>query len=34
MIYSQLSAGMPLIDIMVAANRFFTHKHIGKSTPP
>jgi phosphoserine phosphatase RsbU/P len=30
MIYSQLSAGMPLIDIVVAANRFFTHKHIGE----
>ena len=30
MIYSQLSAGMPLIDIVVAANRFFTHKHLGE----
>jgi serine phosphatase RsbU (regulator of sigma subunit) len=30
MIYSQLSAGMPLIDIVLAANRFFTHKHIGE----
>jgi phosphoserine phosphatase RsbU/P len=30
MIYSQLSAGMPLIDIVTAANRFFTHKHIGE----
>jgi len=30
MIYSQLTAGMPLIDIVVAANRFFTHKHIGE----
>ncbi len=30
MIYSQLLAGMPLIDIVVAANRFFTHKHIGE----
>ena len=30
MIYSQLIAGMPLIDIVVAANRFFTHKHIGE----
>ena len=30
MIYSQLTAGMPLTDIVVAANRFFTHKHIGE----
>src|ERR1700676_1307810 len=30
MIYSQLTAGIPLIDIVVAANRFFTHKHIGE----
>ena len=30
MIYSQLSAGMPLIDIVTTANRFFTHKHIGE----
>src|SRR5438477_2140058 len=30
MIYSQLSAGMPLLDIVTAANRFFTHKHIGE----
>jgi phosphoserine phosphatase RsbU/P len=30
MIYSQLSAGMPLIDIVTAANRYFTHKHIGE----
>jgi phosphoserine phosphatase RsbU/P len=30
MIFSQLTAGMPLIDIVVAANRFFTHKHIGE----
>ena len=30
MIYSQLTAGMPLIEIVVAANRFFTHKHIGE----
>jgi sigma-B regulation protein RsbU (phosphoserine phosphatase) len=30
MIYSQLTAGMPLIDIVFAANCFFTHKHIGE----
>src|SRR6184192_1113192 len=30
MIYSQLTAGMPLLDIVTAANRFFTHKHIGE----
>ena len=30
MIYSQLTAGMPLIEIVVAVNRFFTHKHIGE----
>ncbi|HYM07103.1 MAG TPA: SpoIIE family protein phosphatase [Terriglobales bacterium] len=30
MIFSQLTAGRPLIDIVVAANRFFTHKHIGE----
>jgi phosphoserine phosphatase RsbU/P len=30
MIYSQLTAGMPLKDIVTAANRFFTHKHIGE----
>jgi serine phosphatase RsbU (regulator of sigma subunit) len=30
MIYSQLSAGMPLVDIVTAVNRFFTHKHIGE----
>src|SRR5438552_11051549 len=30
MIYSQLTAGMPLIEIVTAANRFFTHKHIGE----
>ena len=30
MIYSQLPAGMPLNEIVVAANRFFTHKHIGE----
>src|SRR6266446_2255796 len=28
MIYSQLLAGMPLKEIVAAANRFFTHKHI------
>ena len=30
MIYSQLSAGMPLCDIVAAVNRFFTQKHIGE----
>src|SRR5580704_12816758 len=30
MVYSQLTAGMPLTEIVVAANRFFTHKHIGE----
>ena len=30
MIYSQLTAGMPLIEIVAAVNRFFTHKHIGE----
>src|SRR5437762_5610226 len=30
MIYSQLSAGMPLCDIVTAVNRFFTQKHIGE----
>jgi phosphoserine phosphatase RsbU/P len=30
MIYSQLTAGMPLTEIVAAANRFFTHKHIGE----
>src|SRR5262249_1253897 len=30
MIYSQLTAGMPLTDIVSAVNRFFTHKHIGE----
>jgi phosphoserine phosphatase RsbU/P len=30
MIYSQLAAGMPLTEIVTAANRFFTHKHIGE----
>ncbi|MBS1849739.1 MAG: SpoIIE family protein phosphatase [Acidobacteria bacterium] len=30
MIYSQLSAGMGLTDIVSAVNRFFTHKHIGE----
>jgi serine phosphatase RsbU (regulator of sigma subunit) len=30
MIYSQLSAGTPLKEIVAAANRFFTHKHIGE----
>jgi sigma-B regulation protein RsbU (phosphoserine phosphatase) len=30
MIYSQLTAGMPLPEIVAAANRYFTHKHIGE----
>jgi phosphoserine phosphatase RsbU/P len=30
MIYSQLSAGMPLQEIVTTVNRFFTHKHIGE----
>jgi sigma-B regulation protein RsbU (phosphoserine phosphatase) len=30
MIYSQLTARMPLTEIVTAANRFFTHKHIGE----
>jgi len=30
MIYSQLAAGMPLVDIVTAVNHFFTHKHIGE----
>jgi phosphoserine phosphatase RsbU/P len=30
MIYSQLAAGMPLVDIVTAVNSFFTHKHIGE----
>jgi sigma-B regulation protein RsbU (phosphoserine phosphatase) len=30
MIYSQLTARMPLIEIVSAVNRFFTHKHIGE----
>jgi len=30
MIYSQLSAGMQLIDIVTAVNRYFTHKEIGE----
>ena len=30
MVYSQLTAGMPLTEIVIAANRFFTHKHIGE----
>jgi serine phosphatase RsbU (regulator of sigma subunit) len=30
MIYSQLSAGMGLTEIVTAVNRFFTHKHIGE----
>lgn len=30
MIYSQLTAGMGLTDLVTAVNRFFTHKHIGE----
>jgi phosphoserine phosphatase RsbU/P len=30
MIYSELSAGMPLREIVTTVNRFFTHKHIGE----
>jgi sigma-B regulation protein RsbU (phosphoserine phosphatase) len=30
MIHSQLLAGMPLKEIVAAANRFFTHKHISE----
>lgn len=30
MIYSQVSAGTPLKEIVAAANSFFTHKHIGE----
>ena len=30
MIYSQLTARMPLVEIVSAVNRFFTHKHIGE----
>jgi len=30
MIYSQLTAGIPLKGIVAAANSFFTHKHIGE----
>ncbi|MGB7583405.1 MAG: SpoIIE family protein phosphatase [Terriglobales bacterium] len=30
MIYSQLTAGMPLTEIVTAVNRFFTAKHIGE----
>ncbi len=30
MIYSQLMAGMNLIDIVTAVNRYFTHKEIGE----
>jgi len=30
MVYSQLTAGMPLTDIVSFVNRFFTHKHIGE----
>src|SRR5579872_2895778 len=30
MIYSQLVAGMPIVEIVTGVNRFFTHKHIGE----
>jgi serine phosphatase RsbU (regulator of sigma subunit) len=30
MVYSHLSARMPLVQIMAAVNRFFTQKHIGE----
>ena len=30
MIYSQLSAGMNLVDIVTAVNHYFTHKEIGE----
>ena len=30
MIYSQLTAGMPLTEIVTAVNRFFTDKNIGE----
>jgi len=30
MIYSQLTARMPLTEVVAAVNRFFTHKHIGE----
>lgn len=30
MVYSHLSAHMPLVEIMAAVNRFFTQKHIGE----
>src|ERR1700739_4759094 len=30
MIYSHLTARMPLVEIVSAVNRFFTHKHIGE----
>ena len=30
MVYSHLTAGMPLTDIVMALNRFFTNKHIGE----
>ncbi len=30
MIYSQLIAGMPLVEIVTGVNRFFTDKHIGE----
>ncbi|HUK26089.1 MAG TPA: SpoIIE family protein phosphatase [Terriglobales bacterium] len=30
MIFSQLSAGMELTEIVAGVNRFFTHKHIGE----
>src|SRR5207237_5183114 len=30
MIYSQLTAGMPLPELVAAANRFFPHNHLGE----
>jgi serine phosphatase RsbU (regulator of sigma subunit) len=30
MVYSQLTSGMPLTEIVTAINRFFTYKHIGE----
>ncbi|MBZ5719965.1 MAG: SpoIIE family protein phosphatase [Acidobacteriia bacterium] len=30
MIYSQIIARMPLVEIVAAVNRFFTHKHLGE----
>jgi len=30
MVYSQLAAGLGLVEIVTGVNRFFTHKHIGE----